>query len=36
MNLKNYDRDSEGIKDSDCLGWKVKSFRNLIMGAIKL
>lgn len=29
-------KESEAIKDSDCLGAKVKCFRNLIMGTIKL
>lgn len=47
MNLKHQngiDREPKGteikaiepIKDSDCLGAKVKCFRNLIMGTIKL
>ena len=29
-------KEIEAIKDSDCLGAKVKCFRNLIMGTIKL
>ena len=38
MNLKHHSNNDSGDtpKDSDCLGAKIKCFRNLIMGAIKL
>jgi hypothetical protein len=36
LNLKHFNRGNDVLKDSDCLGAKVKCFRNLIMGAIKL